>query len=193
MAMLRSWTVDQQIALLFVILFGLVLAATLGVMLVLRHESDDSDRRRRLLRDLRAVWLGSVVFWLAWIAGAVGATLLFGLFSFLALREFITLMHTRRGDHRSLILAFFVVLPLQYVIAGGRYFDFFTVFIPVYVFLAIPVASALQMLAALELYALDCYNVTQAHIAAVRLLDDMEALEGYDYTSGYPEKLVFNL
>ena len=57
----------------------------------------------------------------------------------------------------------------------------------------IPVDSALQMLAALELYALDCYNVTQAHIAAVRLLDDMEALEGYDYTSGYPEKLVFNL
>ena len=57
----------------------------------------------------------------------------------------------------------------------------------------IPVDSALQMLAALELYALDCYNVTQAHIAAVRLLDDMEALEGYDYTTGYPEKLVFNL
>lgn len=57
----------------------------------------------------------------------------------------------------------------------------------------IPVDSALRMLAALELYALDCYNVTQAHIAAVRLLDEMEALEGYDYTSGYPEKLVFNL
>jgi phosphatidate cytidylyltransferase len=73
----------------------------------------------------------------------VGATLAFGLLSFFALREFITLAHTRRGDHRSLLLAFFVVLPLQYLIAGGEHFDLFTVFVPVYVFLAIPVASAL--------------------------------------------------
>ena len=65
------------------------------------------------------------------------------MFSFLALREFITLAHTRRSDHRSLILAFFVVLPLQYVLVGLRSFDLFSVFIPVYVFLAIPVLSAL--------------------------------------------------
>lgn len=57
----------------------------------------------------------------------------------------------------------------------------------------IPVDTALQMLAALELYALDCYNVTQSHIASVRLLDNVETLEGYDYTAGYPEKLVFDL
>ena len=57
----------------------------------------------------------------------------------------------------------------------------------------IPVDSALQMLAALELYALDCYNVTHSHIASVRLLDDMALLTGYDYTAGYPDKLVFNL
>lgn len=57
----------------------------------------------------------------------------------------------------------------------------------------IPVDTALQMLAALELYALDCYNVTQSHIASVRLLDNVETLEAYDYTVGYPEKLVFDL
>jgi phosphatidate cytidylyltransferase len=73
----------------------------------------------------------------------VGATLAFGVFSFLALREFITLVRTRRGDHRSLLLAFFAALPLQYLLVGTRAFDLFTVFVPVYVFLAIPVASAL--------------------------------------------------
>ena len=83
------------------------------------------------------------MFWLAWVSGAAGATLLFAVFSFLALREFVTLMQTRRADHRSLMLAFFVVLPVQYVLAGSRSFDLFTVFIPVYVFLAIPVLSAL--------------------------------------------------
>jgi len=140
---LRSLTVDQQVGLLFVILFGLLLLASLAVAYALRRESDASDRRLRLLRDLRALWIGGVVFWLAWMSGPVGATLAFGLFSFLALREFITLVRTRRADHRSLLLAFFVVLPLQFAIAGGRHFDLFTVFIPVYVFLAIPVASAL--------------------------------------------------
>jgi phosphatidate cytidylyltransferase len=96
-----------------------------------------------LQRDLRALWVGAAVFWLAWVSGPVGATLAFGIISFLALREFITLVQTRRGDHRSLILAFFVALPLQYLLVGTRAFDLFTVFVPVYVFGAIPVVSAL--------------------------------------------------
>lgn len=57
----------------------------------------------------------------------------------------------------------------------------------------IPIPLALQMLAALELYALASYNATQEHIAAVRLLISKEEVEAYDYTSDYPEKLVFNL
>jgi phosphatidate cytidylyltransferase len=84
-----------------------------------------------------------VLFWIAWVSGPLGSTLLFGLVSFVALREFVTLTHTRRADHRSLLLAFFVVLPLQYVLVGMRLANAFTVFIPVYVFFAIPVISAL--------------------------------------------------
>jgi phosphatidate cytidylyltransferase len=84
-----------------------------------------------------------VVFWISWALGEGVATLLFALIAFFALREFITLSPTRRGDHRSLILAFFVVLPIQFWLAGSAHFNLFTVFIPVYVFLAIPVASAL--------------------------------------------------
>ena len=141
----RTLTVDQQVGLLFVGLFGALLLATAAATLVaLRRGTDSADpRHARLLRDLRALWVGALVFWLAWVSGPVGATLAFGAFSFLALREFITLAHTRRSDHRSLILAFFIVLPLQYVLVGSRSFDLFTVFIPVYVFLAIPVLSAL--------------------------------------------------
>ena len=57
----------------------------------------------------------------------------------------------------------------------------------------IPIPLALQMLSSLELYALASYNATQEHIAAVRLLTSKEEVEAYNYTSGYPEKLVFNL
>jgi len=140
---LRNWTADQQVALLFVTLFGALSIATVAIGWAMRREAEGSDRTQRLMRDVRAVWVGAIVFWVSWVSGPIGATLAFGVFSFLALREFITLAHTRRGDHRSLLLAFFVVLPLQFAIAGGRHFDLFTVFIPVYVFLAIPVASAL--------------------------------------------------
>ncbi len=142
---LRGLNAAQQVAALFIGLFGLLTLVSLAAFAVSLRELSPRARarRERLGRDLRATWVGALVFWAAWISGEVGATLLFGVLSFLALREFITLVKTRRGDHRSLILAFFVVLPMQYAMAGGRHFDLFTVFIPVYVFLAIPVAAAL--------------------------------------------------
>jgi phosphatidate cytidylyltransferase len=142
---LRALSPEQQVALLFVILFGLLLVASVAAVMVSVRELSPEHRERHegFQRELRAVWVGAALFWLAWISGAFGATLLFALLSFLALREFITLMHTRRADHRSLLLAFFAVLPVQYVLVGSRSFDLFTVFIPVYAFLAIPVMGAL--------------------------------------------------
>lgn len=142
---LRELSQDQQVALLFVALFGLLALVSAAVLFYTLPDGSETRRERdqQMLRDLRAVWIGCMVFWLAWMSGPVGATLAFGVFSFLALREFITLVRTRRGDHRSLLLAFFVALPLQFVLVGVRAFDLFAVFVPVYVFLAIPVVSAL--------------------------------------------------
>ena len=143
MRALRSLSASDQIALLFLILFGLLILISLGGFLYSLKDREPSDNWRQFRRDLNATWVGSCLFWAAWISGPIGATLMFGIFSFLALREFITLMHTSRADHRSLILAFFVLLPLQYVLVGTRQFDIFSVLIPVYGFIAIPVVSAL--------------------------------------------------
>ena len=142
---LRELSVNAQVALLFVTLFGTLLLVSAAILAYTLNDASEArrDRNVRMQRDLGALWIGSVVFWLAWMSGPVGATVAFGAFSFLALREFITLVRTRRGDHRSLLLAFFVALPLQYLLVGLRTFDLFTVFVPVYVFLAIPVVSAL--------------------------------------------------
>ncbi len=144
MGALRELTVTQQIGLLFVLLFGaLAIVSIVAAARSVREPTlEEQARFDDFARDLRAVWVGAVLFWIAWIAGAFVSTLLFGVLSFVALREFVTLTQTRRGDHRSLIAAFFVVLPMQYVLVGTESFDLFTVFIPVYVFLAIPVISA---------------------------------------------------
>lgn len=53
--------------------------------------------------------------------------------------------------------------------------------------------AAIQMLSALELYALSCYNVTAQHRIAVQNLTTLEAAMAYDYTTGYPEKLSFTI
>ena len=47
------------------------------------------------------------------------------------------------------------------------------------------------MLSALELYALECYNVTAAHKANVMALESVDDVVAYDYESGYPDKLNF--
>lgn len=56
----------------------------------------------------------------------------------------------------------------------------------------LPLAQAQQILIALELYASECYDRTQAHIAAVNAMETIDAVNAYDYTTGYPAKLEFN-
>lgn len=145
---LKQLTASQQVGALFLIVFGiLLLASMVAVFLSLRENDDSSEQHHNDLRNFEGVlktsWLMVGVFWLGWLSGNGVALWLFGTVSFFALREFMTLSPTRRGDHRSLVLAFFVVLPFQYWLVGTRHFELFTVFIPVYVFLAIPVVSAL--------------------------------------------------
>ena len=53
--------------------------------------------------------------------------------------------------------------------------------------------KAIQMLSALEMYALECFNVTAAHKAAVEKLQTVEEVLAYDYTAGYPEMLEMSV
>ena len=147
---LRSLTPTQQIGALFVIVFGILLLGSVVTFLLSVRDHGDSPRAETVRKELKSVsailrtsWLMVFVFWIGWVTGEWVALTLFGFVSFFALREFLTLSPTRLGDHRSLVLAFFVVLPVQYSLIGSGLFDLFTVFIPVYVFLALPLASAL--------------------------------------------------
>ena len=147
---LKNLSPSQQIGAMFVLVFGLLLLASLTLFFLSMREYDDAQaqqRHRERIQNLsglsRTSWALIFVFWVAWLAGDITRLVLFALGSFFALREFLTLSPTRQGDHRSLVLAFFGVLPFQYFLVGTEHFDLFTVFIPVYVFLALPVASAL--------------------------------------------------
>lgn len=53
--------------------------------------------------------------------------------------------------------------------------------------------AAIQMLSSLELYALECYNKTAEHKVAISELNSIEDVLDYDYTVGYPTKLIFTI
>lgn len=57
----------------------------------------------------------------------------------------------------------------------------------------LPCDTLIQMLQALEIYALTCYNVTEEHKAAVNALTTIEEVDAYDYKTGYPQRLSFEI
>jgi phosphatidate cytidylyltransferase len=106
-----------------------------------------SDAGRRTVENLnarvRAWWVMAVILGAALAAGTTWVILLFGLISFLALREMITLTPTRRADHHTLFWAFFVMVPAQYALVYVGRYGLFSIFIPVYCFLFLAVRSTL--------------------------------------------------
>ena len=60
-------------------------------------------------------------------------------------------------------------------------------------YITLHIDEARQLLAALEIYATDCYNVTAMHKVQVNELETIEDVDAFDITADYPERLVFNI
>ncbi|MDQ0562699.1 phosphatidate cytidylyltransferase [Rhizobium mesoamericanum] len=123
----------------------LVVSSTIGYLLQRRLPAGQSNAAiENLNARIKAWWIMVILIGLAFLAGRIGVLLLFGFCSFAALREFITLTDTKRADHWALAAAFFVVLPLQYWLLWERQYGIFSIFIPVYAFLLMPIISVLR-------------------------------------------------
>lgn len=59
--------------------------------------------------------------------------------------------------------------------------------------LVVDCGKAIQLLSALEMYALECFNVTASHKQAVSELTTIEEVEAYDYKAGYPKMLEMSV
>ncbi|WP_116387498.1 phosphatidate cytidylyltransferase [Cupriavidus taiwanensis] len=132
--------------LLFGGLFGvLLLASTVTALLRWRvagggqHAVIDNLGQR-----VSAWWWMIGIMGVAFALGRTAVIVLFYLLSFFALREFVTIITTRRGDHRAIVAAFFVFLPLQYVLVYIGWYGMFSILIPVYAFLVLPILAALS-------------------------------------------------
>jgi len=121
----------------------LAVATLIGRVLRWRQGQQVSPTMDNLNARIDAWWVMVAVIAVAIVTGGLGSYLLFGITSFLALREFVTLMPTTRGDHRALFWAFFVITPLQYVLVAFKAYGLFTLMFPVYGFLFIMIRIVL--------------------------------------------------
>jgi phosphatidate cytidylyltransferase len=92
---------------------------------------------------VRSWWMLTAMLAIGSLIGTAATVALFGLLSFWALREFITLTPTRIADHRTLFWVFFVFTPLQFYLVATDQYEVFSILIPVYAFLFIPARIAL--------------------------------------------------
>ncbi|WP_235934763.1 phosphatidate cytidylyltransferase [Candidatus Laterigemmans baculatus] len=144
---------------LLAVVFGVLGIATLVGIILERRErlAIEPAMLRRFNHRLRVWWMMFAILVFGFLLHRVGVVVLFGLISFWALREFITMTPTRRGDHRTLFWVFFVFTPLQYILIGlgenapewltrGReidFYGFYSIMIPVYASLFIPARIAI--------------------------------------------------
>jgi phosphatidate cytidylyltransferase len=141
----EKWLDTPSLGLLGVILGLLTAAFITGRVLRAQPETTINPLVVRVFNQrIRAWWMMCAILVAGIFIGKVATVVLFGLVSFMALREFITVTPTRRSDHRSIFWAFFFLTPAQYVLVGmgEKYYGIYSILIPVYASLFIPARSA---------------------------------------------------
>ncbi|HXO42459.1 MAG TPA: phosphatidate cytidylyltransferase [Thermoanaerobaculia bacterium] len=121
-------------------IFAILLVATAAVWALgrLRPAADWTELRQRV----RTWWIMAAVFALAMVLSRRVSLVFFAFVSFLALKEYLSLIPTRRAD-RSVLLWAYLAIPLQYLWIDMRWYGMFIVFIPVYAFLLLPMRMVL--------------------------------------------------
>ncbi len=112
------------------------LAAATLLTWVLRRLKPASDFSEVALR-IRTWWIIAALFIFVMLVGYTASVIFFAFVSFIALREFLSLIPTRRADHRVLFWAF-MAIPVQYYWVHTKFYGMFIVFIPVYMFMLLP-------------------------------------------------------
>ena len=135
--------IESRLTSLFLGIAAVLASATLiAEVLRWRTRGRPNDVIANLASRIRAWWVMVALVGTAFMLGRGGVIVLFSMVSLFALREFITLTPTRRGDYWALIVAFYVVLPWQYWLVYVGWYGMYSVLIPVYAFLLLPILSA---------------------------------------------------
>ena len=138
-------TLSETYTLIFTSLVLLAIAGTsYGQWALRRATAPEQISRLRVVNSrVKAAWWLILVFAAAFAGGLNTLIVVFALLSFFTLREFLALTPTKQSDHWALICSFYVAIPVQYLAIAFAQEDIFTIFIPVYMFLLLPVLMSI--------------------------------------------------
>ena len=139
-------TLQEGYLIILAALIFLVGAGTIyGLWAQGRATSLEQGRRLAIANSrVRLGWWLIVIFTVAWWWGLASLVVIFAIFSFFLLREFIALTPIKHTDHWVLVIAFYIAIPVQYALVYFNLSQVFTLFIPIYLFLILPVVAALS-------------------------------------------------
>lgn len=116
-------------------IWGLLLIASVVVWsLTIAQPQKNHDE---LVQRTKSWWIMISIFTVALVTNRIVSLVFLGFISFLALKEFFSIIPTRRADRRVLFWAY-VAIPIQFYWAHINWFGMFIIFIPVYMFLFTP-------------------------------------------------------
>ncbi|ODA66224.1 Phosphatidate cytidylyltransferase [Methyloligella halotolerans] len=122
-------------------IYALLVAASLIVAVMRRR--DGSGRHQELVDRTKSWWWMIGAFTVCVVLNQTVAIVFLGLISYLALKEYLSLIPTRRID-RSVLLYAYLAIPIQYYWAAIDWYGMFVVFVPVWMFLFFPIVMALR-------------------------------------------------
>ena len=120
----------------------LAIASTVGWLLKW-HLGSSNSVIDNLNTRINAWWVMVAVISIAFFLGKFALIFLFFILSIIALREFLTITPVNHYDSYALMFAYFIVLPLQYILVAMSWYGLFCVFIPVYGFLLLAILAAI--------------------------------------------------
>jgi phosphatidate cytidylyltransferase len=121
-------------------ILGLLVVATLAILVLRGRVSDGLHQELRL--RIQSWWVMVGVFSIGIAVSRTLSLVFFAFVSFLALREYFSLIPTRRVD-RQVIFWAYLTIPAQYVLIGYEWYGMFIILIPVYAFLLAPMRMVL--------------------------------------------------
>lgn len=117
---------------------GIYAMLVLASLIVWRmRRGDDAGKYRELADRVKSWWLMITIFAVAMVTSPLVSVIFFALLSFLAFKEYISIIPLRRADRRVLFWAY-LTIPVQYWFVAEHWYGLFVVFIPVWVFFLLP-------------------------------------------------------
>lgn len=121
-------------------LYAILMSASI-ITLLLKQRNPDKNYTE-LTQRMKSWWVIITLFSLAMVLNKTISLFFFGLISFLALKEYLSIIPTRSADRRVLFWAY-LAIPIQYYWVAIEWYGMFIIFIPVYVFLYLPMRMVL--------------------------------------------------